>query len=93
MSQLTFDEKYMKIILEMIQYLKDTKLWSIGMTVFPIKGDDWEFKLTKILDRFSTEHPYCKRECDQCQYGTHTDCDDPEKCHDTDDEKYWVDLD
>jgi hypothetical protein len=93
MSEETFDEKYMKTILEMIQHLKDSKLRSIGLTVFPIKGDDWEFKLEKILDKFSEEHPYCKRECDACNYGTHSQCNDPKICHDTDDKIHWVDLD
>jgi len=88
----SFDEKFMKTILEMIEHLKDSKLWSIGLTVCP-KGEDWEFELRKVLDKFSQEHPYCKRLCDNCGYGTHSQCDQPEKCHDTDDKKDWVDLD
>lgn len=95
MSQETFDEKYMKTILEMIQYLKDTKLLDIGLTINDDheEGKEWNFKLTEIQDKFSEEHPYCKKECYQCQGGAHSDCDDTEKCHNTDEECYWVDLD
>lgn len=44
-------------------------------------------------DRFSPKHPYCARECDNCSGGYHSSCLDPKKCHDVDDQKFWVDLD
>jgi len=91
-EQKTFDEEFMPIIKKMVDYLEDTKLWSIGLTV-NFTGKDYDFSLKQIIDRFSEEHPYCKKECDQCGYGTHTQCEQPEKCHDTDDENNWVDLD
>jgi len=93
MSEKTFDEKYLKTIIEMIMYLIENKLTKISLTVDPTKGSDWEFKLYQIIDKFSEEHPYCKRECDACNYGTHSQCDDPQICHDTDDKIHWVDLD
>lgn len=93
MSEQTFDGKYMKTIMEMIQHLKDSKLREIGMTVIPDKDKEWTFKLSQVIDRFSEEHPYCKKECDYCNYGKHTQCEQPEICHDTDDENCWVDLD
>lgn len=93
MTEKTFDEQYMKTILEMIQYLKNSGLWAIGLTIHPASGEDWEFKLGKIIDRFSEEHPYCKKDCDICLYGKHSECLDPEKCHNTDEEMYWIDLD
>jgi len=88
----TFDEQYMPIIKQMIDYLEDTKLTSIGLTV-NFTGKDYDFSLKQVTDKFSMDHPYCKRLCDNCGYGTHSQCDQPEKCHDTDDENHWVDLD
>lgn len=91
-EQKTFDEQYMPIIKNMVEYLETTKLWSIGLTV-NFGGKDYDFKLEQVTDRFSEEHPYCKRECPQCAGGKHSYCYDTEKCHNTDEKCYWVDLD
>lgn len=76
----------------MVDYLKESKLTSIGLTL-NFDNKEWDFKLELVKDRFSEDHPYCKRECDACRYGTHSQCDTPEECHDTDEERYWIELD
>ncbi|GEM_PF-4407391 len=91
-EQKTFDEKYIHVINEMTDYLIDEKLTNIGLTL-KFGNQEWEFKLGKVIDRFSEDHPYCKKLCDNCGYGTHSQCDQPEKCHDTDQLHHWVDLD
>ena len=91
-KQKTFDEEYMPVIKNMVKYLETTKLWSIGLTV-NFGGKDYDFKLEQVTDRFSEDHPYCKRECNRCVYGTHSQCEKPEGCHDTDRPEHWVDLD
>ncbi len=88
----TFDEEFMPTIKQMIEYLEDTKLASIGLTV-NFTGKDYDFKLQQVIDRFSEDHPYCMKECDYCGYGTHSQCEQPEICHDTDLSQHWVDLD
>jgi len=92
LNKKTFDEKYMDTIKQMVKYIEDTKLVNIKLTV-NFGGSDYNFTLEQIVDRFSEEHPYCKRECDYCSYGTHSQCEQPETCHDTDNKNHWVDLD
>ncbi len=87
-----FDEKYMPTISEMVNHLKDSKLRDIGLTL-QFGKEEWEFKLGKVIDRFSEDHPYCRKDCDYCLAGKHSSCTSTETCHDTDNENHWVDLD
>lgn len=83
------------------RYYLDTPFGQVKMFVekkktilqfFPSK-DILEELRKKENDRFSKTHPFCSYQCDYCSNGKHSMCITPSLCHDTDEPRFWIDLD